>query len=48
MTTMADLDQLALAMPMTTKEASADGRPSYLVHGKLFLLPSQSAARCDR
>jgi hypothetical protein len=36
MTTMADLDQLALAMPMTTKEASADGRPSYLVHGKLF------------
>jgi hypothetical protein len=37
MTTMADLDELALALPQTTKEVSADGRPSYLVHGKLFL-----------
>jgi hypothetical protein len=33
---MADLDALALSMPQTTKEASDDGRPSYLVHGKLF------------
>jgi len=36
MTTMADLDALALAMPQATKEVSEDGRPSYLVHGKLF------------
>jgi hypothetical protein len=36
MTTMADLDELALAMPETTKEVSDDGRPAYLVHGKLF------------
>ena len=35
-TTMRDLDELALAMPQTTKEVSADGRPAYLVHGKLF------------
>ena len=34
--TMADLDRLALQMPQTTKEVSADGRPAYLVHGKLF------------
>jgi hypothetical protein len=33
---MADLDQLALAMPHTTKEVSEDGRPAYLVHGKRF------------
>jgi hypothetical protein len=33
---MDDLDELALAMPQTTKEVSDDGRPSYLVHGKLF------------
>ena len=33
---MADLDELALAMPQTTKEVSDDGRPSYRVHGKLF------------
>jgi len=33
---MRDLDRLALAMPETTKELSDDGRPSYLVHGKLF------------
>jgi hypothetical protein len=33
---MADLDQLALALPQTTKEVSGDGRPSYLVHGKMF------------
>jgi hypothetical protein len=36
MATMADLDELALEMPQTTKEVSDDGRPSYLVHGKLF------------
>jgi hypothetical protein len=33
---MADLDELALAMPQTTKEVSDDGRPSYLVHRKMF------------
>ena len=33
---MADLDALALAMPETTKEVSEDGRPSYLVHGKMY------------
>jgi hypothetical protein len=33
---MADLDQLALAMPQATKELSDDGRPAYFVHGKLF------------
>jgi hypothetical protein len=33
---MADLDELALALPHTTKEVSGHGRPSYLVHGKLF------------
>jgi hypothetical protein len=33
---MADLDELALAMPQATKELSNDGRPEYLVHGKLF------------
>ncbi len=36
MATMVDLDELALAMPQTTKELSEDGRPEYLVHGKLF------------
>lgn len=34
--TMADLDELALAMPETTKAVSDDGRPAYSVHGKLF------------
>jgi hypothetical protein len=33
---MADLDELAKAMPETTKEVSEDGRPSYHVHGKLY------------
>jgi hypothetical protein len=37
MATMADLDALALSLPQTTKETSADDRPKYLVHGKLFL-----------
>ena len=36
MATMADLDELALSLPHTTKELSDDGRPSYLVHGKFF------------
>ncbi|HKG10522.1 MAG TPA: hypothetical protein VKB07_08120 [Gaiellaceae bacterium] len=35
---MADLDELALAMPQATKEVSEDGRPSYLVHGKRFCI----------
>ena len=34
---MSDLDELALALPQVTKEVS-DGRPSYLVHGKRFVL----------
>jgi hypothetical protein len=33
---MADLDELALALPETTKDVSAEGRPTYLVHGKMF------------
>jgi hypothetical protein len=33
---MKDLDAFALAMPLTTRERSADGRPSYLVNGKLY------------
>ena len=33
---MADLDELAMAMPQTTKEVSKDGRPSYLVHGRMY------------
>ncbi len=33
---MADLDELALAMPQATKELSDDGRPAYFVHGKMF------------
>ena len=36
MATMADLDELALAMPGATKGLSEDGRPSYSVHGKMF------------
>ena len=35
---MSDLDELALALPLVTKEVSDDGRPSYLVHGKRFCL----------
>src|ERR687886_1322707 len=33
---MADVDELALSLPETSKELSSDGRPSYLAHGKLF------------
>jgi hypothetical protein len=36
MATMADLDELAMAMPQTAKEVSEDGRPSYHVHGKMY------------
>jgi hypothetical protein len=36
MATMADLRQLALAMPQATEDVSEDGRPTYSVHGKLF------------
>ena len=35
MATMQDLDELALGMPEATKEVE-DGRPTYLVHGKMF------------
>jgi len=42
---MHDLDELALAMPETTKEFSDDGRPAYLVHGKRFCL--QRGRRSD-
>ena len=45
MATMADLDELALALPQVTKELSEDGRPSYLVHGKMFCF--QRARRAD-
>ncbi|HEY7018875.1 MAG TPA: MmcQ/YjbR family DNA-binding protein [Gaiellaceae bacterium] len=38
MSSMADLDELALALPQATKELSDDGRPAYRVHGKLFCL----------
>jgi hypothetical protein len=33
---MRDLDELALAMPGAVREEAADGRPSYLVNGKMF------------
>ena len=36
MATMADLNELALALPQTTKDLSDDGRPEYRVHGKLY------------
>jgi hypothetical protein len=36
--TMQDLDELALSLPQATREVSEDGRPSYLVHGKRFVL----------
>jgi hypothetical protein len=35
---MKDLDELALSLPEATREVTDDGRPSYLVHGKRFLL----------
>jgi hypothetical protein len=36
MATMRDLDALAMAMPGTVREESEDGRPSYLVNGKMY------------
>jgi hypothetical protein len=33
---MADLDELALSLPQTTKRLTGDGRPEYYVHDKLF------------
>jgi hypothetical protein len=38
MATMADLEELALALPQTTKEVTDDGRPKYLANGKLFCI----------
>jgi hypothetical protein len=38
MATMQDLDELALGLPQATKAVSEDGRPTYLVHGKMFCL----------
>lgn len=35
MATMNDLDAIAMSLPQATKEVD-DGRPSYLVHGKMF------------
>jgi hypothetical protein len=35
-TTLADLDACALALPQVAKELSQDGRPAYTVHGKVF------------
>src|SRR5437762_13457938 len=37
MSTMADLDRIARALPQVTKEVD-DGRPAYKVHGKLYCL----------
>jgi len=36
MATMRDVDELALALPEATKEVADEGRPAYLVHGKVF------------
>jgi hypothetical protein len=33
---MRDLDELALAMPETVREDGSDGRPSYVVNGKMY------------
>jgi hypothetical protein len=33
---MADLDEIALSLPLVTKDVTEDGRPAYHVHGKLF------------
>jgi hypothetical protein len=37
MATMADLDELALALPGTERGDSDDGRPGYSVNGKTFV-----------
>jgi hypothetical protein len=36
MSTMRDLDRLALSLPEVVKEVTEDGRPSYSVNGKVF------------
>ncbi len=36
MATMADLDELALALPGVERELSDEGRPAYTVNGKAF------------
>ena len=36
MATMADLDELALALPGAEREVSDEGRPAYTVNGKAF------------
>ena len=36
MSSLSDLDALALALPQVEKELSDDGRPAYKVHGKVF------------
>ena len=33
---LADLDEIALSLPQVTREVAPDGRPAYLVHGKVF------------
>ena len=33
---MADLDELALSLPQSTKKLTSDGRPEYYVQDKLF------------
>jgi hypothetical protein len=45
MATVADLDELALSLPQTTKELSEDGRPEYRVHGKLYEARREDVAR---
>jgi hypothetical protein len=37
MSTMRDLDNLALSLPQVEKELSDDGRPTYNVNGKTFV-----------
>jgi hypothetical protein len=37
MSTMRDLDRLALSLPEVVKEVTEDGRPSYSVNGKVFV-----------
>ena len=37
MSTMRDLDRLALSLPEVVKEVGDDGRPAYSVNGKVFV-----------
>jgi len=48
MATMADVDEFALALPHTTKEISDEGRPTYLVHGKMFCFHRSPRPRRSR